>query len=47
MSSNNNNIKLIENFMICTYKVIYDDNKLGEIINELKEKYKYVNLKSI
>ena len=29
-----NNMKLIENFMICTYNVIYDDNKIGEIINE-------------
>lgn len=37
--SDDNNIKLIENFKICTYKVVYDDNKLDEIISELKEKY--------
>lgn len=47
MSNDNNNMKLIENFMICTYKVIYDDNKLDEIINELKEKYYELKKESI
>ncbi len=40
-------MKLIENEMICIYKVIYNDNKLEEITNELKAKYYEVKKESI